>query len=122
MRRIAPTLAALALLSGLTAGCGGGNEGGGTTETAATTETTAGGDAVAGKAVFESAGCGSCHTLSEAGSNGSVGPVLDGTKLSVEQVQTQVENGGGTMPAFKGQLTEQQILDVATFVSQASAS
>ena len=30
----------------------------------------------------------------------------------------QVENGGGGMPAFKGQLTAKQIADVATYVTQ----
>ena len=35
------------------------------------------GDAAAGQAVFSSNGCGSCHTLSAAGSNGAIGPNLD---------------------------------------------
>jgi mono/diheme cytochrome c family protein len=30
----------------------------------------------------------------------------------------QVTNGGGGMPAFKGQLSQRQIQDVATFVTQ----
>jgi mono/diheme cytochrome c family protein len=33
-------------------------------------------------------------------------------------VVKQVENGGGGMPAFKGQLTAQQIADVSTYVTQ----
>jgi mono/diheme cytochrome c family protein len=33
-------------------------------------------------------------------------------------VVAQVQDGGGGMPAFKGTLTEQQIKDVATYVSQ----
>ena len=35
------------------------------------------GDAAAGETVFASAGCGACHTLSAAGSSGTVGPNLD---------------------------------------------
>ena len=35
------------------------------------------GDANAGKAVFASAGCASCHTLAQAGATGAVGPNLD---------------------------------------------
>ena len=35
------------------------------------------GDATAGKAVFTSAGCASCHTLSQTGATGTVGPNLD---------------------------------------------
>jgi mono/diheme cytochrome c family protein len=30
----------------------------------------------------------------------------------------QVQNGGGGMPAFKGQLTETQIQDVAAYVTK----
>jgi mono/diheme cytochrome c family protein len=30
----------------------------------------------------------------------------------------QVTNGGGGMPAFKGQLSSKQITDVATYVTQ----
>ncbi|HYW29200.1 MAG TPA: cytochrome c [Gaiellales bacterium] len=35
------------------------------------------GDANAGKAVFTSAGCAGCHTLSQAGATGAVGPNLN---------------------------------------------
>jgi cytochrome c551/c552 len=50
-----------------------------TTTTGATTTTaaSAAGDPVAGKAVFTSAGCSSCHAFKPAGSTGSVGPDLD---------------------------------------------
>ncbi|MGH3136714.1 MAG: c-type cytochrome, partial [Gaiellaceae bacterium] len=45
-----------------------------TTETETTETTGAQGDPVAGKEVFAAAGCASCHTLSDAGSSGAVGP------------------------------------------------
>ena len=60
-------------------------------------------------------------TLEEANASGSVGPALDGLNLSFEQVKTQVENGGGPMPAFKGQLTDEEIANVAAFVVDASS-
>ena len=96
-----------------------------TTETTQTTETTttetttpAQGDPVAGKQVFlGSAACGGCHTLADAGSSGNVGPNLDDAKPTYDKVVTQVTNGGGVMPPFKGTLTEQQIADVAAYVS-----
>jgi cytochrome c553 len=96
-----------------------------TTETTQTTETTttetappAQGDPVAGKQVFlGSAACGGCHTLADAGSSGNVGPNLDDAKPTYDKVVTQVTNGGGAMPPFKGTLTEQQIADVAAYVS-----
>lgn len=88
------------------------------------TETTPGGegDAAAGKEVFASAGCGSCHTLADAGASGSVGPNLDSAKPSYDLVVDRVTNGQGAMPSFKGQLDEQQIKDVAAYVSSAAGS
>jgi mono/diheme cytochrome c family protein len=80
------------------------------------------GDAQAGKAVFASAGCGGCHTLKAAGSSGNVGPNLDQLKPPFATVKHQVENGGGAMPAFKGQLSAKQIDDVAAFVSSSAGS
>jgi cytochrome c6 len=76
------------------------------------------GDAAAGKPVFASAGCATCHTLKAAGSHGMIGPNLDQLKPSEATVEHQVENGGGAMPAFKGQLSQKQIADVSAFVSQ----
>ncbi len=100
------------------AGCGGGGDST-TTEASTTTATTGAtsGNAAAGKEVFASAGCGGCHTFSAAGSSGSVGPNLDDASPSHDHVVTQVTNGGGAMPSFKDDLTEQQIQDVAAFVS-----
>jgi mono/diheme cytochrome c family protein len=84
------------------------------TTTSTTTTTAAKPD---GKAVFASAGCGGCHTLKAAGSSGNVGPNLDQLKPSKSTVAHQVEVGGSTMPAFKGQLSPAQIAAVAEFVS-----
>ena len=100
-----------------------------TTETTATetteTETTEPGglegDPVAGKEIFlGTAGCGGCHTLADAGTSGTVGPNLDDSKPSEELVIDRVTNGRGAMPPFQGTLTEQQIADVAAYVSQAA--
>ena len=53
------------------------------------------GDATAGASVFESAGCGACHTLSAAGSSGTVGPNLDDAKPSYELAVTRDHQGAG---------------------------
>jgi mono/diheme cytochrome c family protein len=98
---------------------------GGETTTPAETTTTGGettpsggkGDAAAGKAVFTSAGCVGCHTLADAGATGTVGPNLDKKKPPYDLVVTRVTNGKGPMPPFKGQLSDQQIQDVAAYVS-----
>jgi cytochrome c6 len=87
--------------------------------TETTTETTqAAGDPVAGKEVFlGESGCSGCHTLADAGSTGTIGPNLDALKPSYDQVVLQVTNGGAVMPPFGDKLTEQQIQDVAAYVS-----
>jgi mono/diheme cytochrome c family protein len=74
------------------------------------------GNAAAGKQIFVSAGCGACHTLKAAGTNGTVGPNLDQVKPDLAKIQTQVINGGGAMPPFKGRLSNQQIADVSQYV------
>jgi mono/diheme cytochrome c family protein len=60
--------------------------------------------------------CGSCHTLADAGTSGTVGPNLDQAKPSFEKAVTQIKNGGGGMPAFGGQLTDEQIQALARYI------
>ena len=69
-----------------------------------------------GKQIF-TANCATCHTLKAAGATGTVGPNLDAAKPSESLAETQVTNGGGVMPAFKGTLTSAEIKAVAKFVS-----
>jgi mono/diheme cytochrome c family protein len=73
-----------------------------------------------GKAIFASAGCGGCHTLAEAGTDGTVGPNLDEAKPSKELAVDRVTNGQGGMPSFKDDLSEAQIDAVAEYVSSAA--
>ena len=145
MRRAALVSVALALVfvaGGLAAGCGGEEEPTPTpdtvtgtlpTDTETTTEettdeetttdtgTAAEGDPAAGKEVFLGVGgCGACHTLEDAGTSGTIGPVLDDAQPSLELALDRVTNGQGAMPSFSGQLTEQQIADVAAYVSSAT--
>jgi len=136
MRRpvIALALSVVALALGVVvAGCSEGEVGAtpNTVEGTLPTETTGGseadlpaleltGDATAGKAVFESAGCTACHTLSAAGSTGTVGPNLDQAQPSFDLVVQRVTLGQGGMPSFQDQLQPQQIADVAEFVSSSA--
>jgi len=144
MRRIALAVAALVFVLGVAA-CGGEEEVSPepdtttgeittteteTTETETTetetetteTETTDGGategDPVAGKEIFlGTGGCGACHTFADAGTSGTIGPNLDDSQPSFELAVDRVTNGQGAMPSFSGTLTEQQIADVAAYVS-----
>ncbi len=94
----------------------------GGTEPSGGEETKGTGDAEAGAAVFASAGCGSCHALADAGSSGAVGPNLDELHPSDAQVVVIVTDGRGAMPPFSGQLDEQQIADVAAYVSSVAGA
>jgi cytochrome c6 len=111
--RAVPLLfAAIALAPAALSGCGGGGDGDG--------GGAAQGNAEAGKQVFADAGCGGCHTLEAAGATGTRAPNLDERKPSFEEAVEQVTNGGGGMPAFKDKLSEQEIADVAAFVSESA--
>ena len=130
--RIAVLLLALVIALG-GAACGDDDDGTGTdtvtTETTTgettttdetTTETTTGETSfAAGRTVFV-ANCGSCHTLSEAGTTGTIGPSLDGASLPQDAVEEQVRNGGGAMPAFEGVLSDEEIENVGAYVAEAS--
>jgi len=79
------------------------------------------GDPTAGKVVFLGAGgCGGCHTLADAKSNGKVGPNLDQAKPALSLAVTRVTHGQGAMPNFSGQLSDTQIANVTAYVVKAS--
>ena len=125
-------LVALALMLAVlgVAGCGGDDddesEGAATATAADTAGAATGGEdtggAADGAAVFASAGCGNCHTLAAANASGNVGPNLDELMPDTEAVAEQVENGGGGMPAFKDQLSPEEIQAVAEYVSSSAGS
>jgi mono/diheme cytochrome c family protein len=69
-----------------------------------------------GEAVFASAGCGTCHIFEDAGATATIGPDLDASTKTVAEVEEQVRNGSGAMPAFEGQLSPDEISAVAEYV------
>src|SRR3954447_2266272 len=74
---------------------GGGGEAGGTTTTGTTPAGGGGGggaDVAAGKDAFSANGCGACHTLAAAGTNGKVGPDLDKLKSYAADAKKPVED------------------------------
>ena len=122
MRKLVLLLAALVLVVAIPA-CGGEEEEQALPETVegtlpADTGAATEGDATNGKKIFASAGCGGCHTFSAAGSTGTVGPNLDDAAIDVDAAVQQIKNGGGGMPAFGDRLSDQEIADVAAFVTQ----
>lgn len=77
---------------------------------------TAANSAVYAQSLF-SDNCGTCHTLSAAGTSGATGPNLDGLGLSSSAVAAQIKSGGGGMPSFAGQLDDTQIQAIANYVA-----
>ena len=71
-----------------------------------------------GKEVFLGAGnCAACHTLSDAGSVGEIGPNLNQIRPQVQTILMSVRNGAGVMPAMEGILSDEEIEAVAHYVS-----
>ena len=71
-----------------------------------------------GKEVFLEAGnCAACHTLSDAGSIGDIGPNLNLIRPQVQTILMAVKNGIGVMPAMEGILSDEEIDAVAHYVS-----
>lgn len=119
------------LLALVGAGCGGGGD----EEEAATQPTTtaaAGGGAETGKQVFTAQGCGGCHALSAAGTNGTAGPDLDdvlqgqdeaSVRESIVDPDAQITEGfeAGVMPKDYGdKLSDQELSDLVAFLLQSS--
>jgi mono/diheme cytochrome c family protein len=130
VRRLALILVGTGLL---VAGCG--SEGTGRplpTKVVGTIETTPTekGNAAAGKGVFTSIGCGSCHTFAAAGTKGTVGPNLDDAlkgkdagfvRESIVNPNAEVAKGyaPNLMPQTYGsQLSDQQLADLVSFLTE----
>jgi cytochrome c551/c552 len=104
--------------------------------TSATTTSSEGGDATAGKDVFASNGCASCHTFQPAGATGSVGPDLDKAPASDAKADNNMDLAAfikesitdpdkyiakgyskGIMPStFKDSLSSAQLDDLVAFI------
>jgi mono/diheme cytochrome c family protein len=124
MARLIPIILATLVLGLGGVACGGDNgDGTATTATEETTgtETSEETTTAAGREVFV-ANCGSCHALSDAGTSGTIGPSLDRIGLSAAEVEQQVRMGGGAMPAFEGQLSEEEIAQVSAYVADNDGS
>jgi mono/diheme cytochrome c family protein len=94
---------------------GGGGSGGGSEGSAA--GQAGGGAAAEGKLIFTQT-CGTCHTLKDAGTSGSIGPILDTLKPDKARVEAAIKNGGagsGQMPS--GLLAGKEAEAVAEYVS-----
>ena len=62
------------------------------------------------------AGCTTCHNFG--GGGGNIGPSLANGAFGNDpaKIKTQIENGGGVMPAFKGKIPDSQIDAITEFI------
>jgi mono/diheme cytochrome c family protein len=85
------------------------------------------GDPAAGRAVFASSGCGSCHAFQAANAAGAVGPNLDESlgdkdaeyvERAIVDPNADVAQGyqPGIMPDYEDQLSEEQVDDLVAFL------
>ena len=77
-------------------------------------------DLNAGRTIFNETAvpnCAICHSLSDAGAEGEIGPNLDDFKPTADQVRAAVTSGIGVMPSFSETLSEAEIETVATYVA-----
>jgi mono/diheme cytochrome c family protein len=91
--------------------------------------------ATSGRQIFVAAGCGSCHELAKAGTNGTTGPSLDdlasaagqrepGTSPEEYVEESLVDPDAfvvegfqpGVMPSFEGRLSERQIQSLVDYL------
>ncbi|MCD1261236.1 cytochrome c [Paenibacillus athensensis] len=72
-------------------------------------------DAAAAEAIYKKS-CLACHG---AELQGGAGPNLQqiGGKLTPEQIYKQIQNGGGMMPAFKTQLKNEEVANLAQWLA-----
>lgn len=66
--------------------------------------------------------CALCHTLQEAGAQGTVGPVLDELKPDAERVAMALRNGIGQMPSYRATLSDEQIRALSDYVAGAAGA
>ena len=88
-----------------------------------------GGSPEAGRAVFESQGCGSCHAFAAAGTTGTTGPNLDESlegkdaayvRRAIVDPDAEIAQGfsAGVMPkTYEEQLSSKQLDDLVAFLT-----
>jgi mono/diheme cytochrome c family protein len=131
----------LAGLAAILSGCGGATTAAPTAKTVIGSLPTAApisGDAAAGKTLYETSGCGGCHTFKPAGSAGKVGPDLDNLASDAQKADqgpldqytfSSIKNpsgyvvpgfNDGVMPNYGTQMSDKQIADLTAFLTKQS--
>ena len=76
-------------------------------------------DLAKGRELFANYGCSGCHILADGGGSGAIGPSLDNNpRLTHDFVFGAISEGRGSMPAFRDQMTADEIATLAAYVVQ----
>lgn len=87
-----------------------------------------------GKAIFTETGCGDCHVLADAGSEGQIGPALDDALagMSPEEIRTSIIDPGatvsegfpaGVMPSdYSSVLSEAELDTLVAYLSEVTSN
>ncbi len=109
-KKFTPALGALAAVAALAAGVGG------LTTRAHAADAKPSDVVSAGRDLFNTWSCSACHTLTDAGSSGAVGPSLDNPKLTHDFIVSRITMGSGPMPSFAGQIPDADIGKLADYI------
>jgi mono/diheme cytochrome c family protein len=78
-------------------------------------------DLAKGRQLFSQYACGGCHILADGGGAGGIGPSLDNNpRLTRDFVVGAVSEGRGSMPAFRDQMSAEEIATLAAYIVQAA--
>jgi mono/diheme cytochrome c family protein len=73
-----------------------------------------------GRELFQNWSCSACHVLTDANGHGHIGPSLDGNAaMDHAFIVSRVTNGQGAMPGFGGQMTDEEIDLLSSYILQA---
>jgi mono/diheme cytochrome c family protein len=76
-------------------------------------------DLARGRQLFSQYACGGCHILADGGGSGGIGPSLDNNpRLTRDYVLGAVSEGRGAMPAFRDQMSAEEIATLSAYVVQ----
>ena len=74
-------------------------------------------DLTQGRQLFAQYACGGCHILADGGGSGGIGPSLDNNPLLThDYVVGAISEGRGTMPAFRDQMSAEEIATLAAYI------
>jgi mono/diheme cytochrome c family protein len=76
------------------------------------------GDKAAGAVLFHESGCEHCHGSDGQGTDKAPDLSTVGKRLSKEQIEHQIREGGKSMPAFGDALQPDQIQDLVAFLHE----